>query len=222
MRKMFQSMLLLVAALASGPASAQDANLLPKYGPAQRSSAQQAADQEFINGTDKAYRGDLKKASADVAARGRESLRQGNVNAAMLSFNQAWLLDKSNGGALWGMATVQVGTGKVAEALPLFAEAEPLLPNDVDFSIDYARTLGIAGAQTANEALLKDAFRRFARLFEKDPQHVLNLQNWAITLFYVGSYADAWNKIKLAEAAPRRGDLDLNFINALQGKMPRP
>lgn len=222
MRKIFRSIVLLIAAFASGPVCSQEANVLPKYGSAQRSPAQQAADQQFINDMDKEYKGDLKRASGDVASRGRDALVKGNVNAAMLSFNQAWLLDKTNGRALWGMASIQAGSGKSVEALALFAEAEPLISSDIDFSIDYARTLGIAGAQTRNDAQLREAFRRFAQIHGKAPQHVLNLQNWAITLFYTGNYADAWNKIKLAEAAPRRGDLDLNFIRALQGKMPRP
>ena len=63
MRKMFQSILMLIAAFASGTACAQDTSLLPKYGSAQRSPAQQAADQQFINDTDKEYKGDLKKAN---------------------------------------------------------------------------------------------------------------------------------------------------------------
>jgi hypothetical protein len=50
----------------------------------------------------------------------------------------------------------------------------------------------------------------------------LNLQNWAIILFYTGDYGEAWKKIKLAEGAPRAGELDKNFVAALEKKMPRP
>ena len=62
--------------------------------------------------------------------------------------------------------------------MKLFSEAEGFIGSDIDFSVDYAKALGIAGAQAKNETLLKDAFARFARLYEKAPQHTLNLQNW--------------------------------------------
>lgn len=42
------------------------------------------------------------------------------------------------------------------------------------------------------------------------------------SLYYVGNYAEAWKKVRLAEATPRRADLDSGFIAALPAKMPRP
>jgi hypothetical protein len=58
-------------------------------------------------------------------------------------------------------------------------------------------------------------------LYARAPQHVMNLQNWAVAYFYVGRYAESWEKIKLAEAAPRSKELDKRFIAALESKMPR-
>jgi tetratricopeptide (TPR) repeat protein len=75
---------------------------------------------------------------------------------------------------------------------------------------------------TENEILLKDAFKRYKQLYQRAPQNILNLQNWAIILFYKGDYAEAWKKIKLAEAAPRGNELDQQFVAKLQSKMPRP
>ncbi|NLH55535.1 MAG: hypothetical protein GX467_01555 [Rikenellaceae bacterium] len=95
----------------------------------------------------------------------------------MRRFNQAWLIDSSNGTALWGMAVIQAGSGKLENALMLFSEAEALVGDDIDFSADYAKALGIAGVQTRNNALLDDAFTRFERIHERAPQHTLNLQN---------------------------------------------
>ena len=204
------------------PASAQDMNLQPKYGSLPKNDAQKAADAKFIVSIDNYYKGDRKKGAEDVSSRGWQFLRQSNPLEAMKRFNQAWLLDNTNGNALWGMAAIQAGSGKIDESLKLFAEAEGFVGNDIDFSVDYAKALGVAGAQTKNEALLKDAFARFALLYEKAPQHTLNLQNWAITLFYVGNYAEAWKTVKLAEATPRRSELDPRFLEALQSKMPRP
>jgi len=212
----------LALSLAASGAFAQDISLQPKYGGQAKNDAQQAADEKFIVSIDSQYKGDRKKAAEDVATRGWQLLRQGNAPDAMRRFNQAWLLDSSNGTALWGMAAFEAGSGKLNESLTLFAEAARIVGGDIDFSADYAKALGIAGAQTRNESMLKDAFTRFARVHEKAPQHTLNLQNWAITLFYVGNFSEAWQKIKLAEATPRRAELDPRFLAALQSKMPRP
>lgn len=215
-------LILFAASFVFSVVSAQELHLQPKYGLVPKNEAQQTADAKFIASIDEHYKGNRKKASEDIASRGWQLLRQGNNQEAMKRFNQAWLVDNSNGIALWGMAIVQSGSGKLEQSLKLFAEAEGFVGGDIDFSADYAKTIGVAGAQAKNNALLNDAFSRFARVYEKAPQHTLNLQNWAITLFYVGSYAEAWKKVKLAEATPRHAELDPGFITALQSKMPRP
>jgi tetratricopeptide (TPR) repeat protein len=193
-------------------ALAQDISLEPKYGSQPKNEAQKAADTQFLATIDEQYKGDRKQAADDLSNQGWQFLRQGNVQDAMKRFNQAWLIDRSKGSALWGMAVIQAGSGKFDEALKLFAEADPIMGSDIDFSTDYAKATGIAWVQAKNDALLEDALSRFAQVYEKAPQHTLNLQNWAITLFYVGNYAEAWNRIKLAEATPRHADLDPSFI----------
>ena len=122
----------------------------------------------------------------------------------------------------WGMGVIEADRGHTAESLKLFAEADRFIGTDIDFAADYAKALGFAGAETKNAALLKEAFSRFARVHDKAPQHTLNLQKWAITYFYVGNYAEAWKKIQLAEATPRRAELDQKFIADLRAKLPRP
>lgn len=213
---------LIFAASAFNTTYAQDMNLLPKYGSMPKNEAQKLSDEKFIASIDQYYKGNRKKASDEISARGWQFLRQGNATDAIRRFNQAWLLDHSNGNALWGMAAIQANTGKIADSLKLFKEAEHVIGNDTDFSVDYAKAIGIAGAQTRNNPLLQDAFARFSDIYVKTPQHTLNLQNWAITLFYVGNYAEAWKKIQLAEATPRHAELDSDFIAALQSKMSRP
>lgn len=217
-------LVLVVLAMETGfsLAFAQDINLQPKYGLLPKNEAQKTSDTKFLATIDEHYKGNRKKAAEDVSARGWQFLRQGNVSDAMKRFNQAWLIDSSNGSALWGMAAIQGSSGNLNESLKLFAEAESLLGGDIDLTADYAKALGIAGAQTKNNALLNDAFARFARVHDEAPQHTLNLQNWAITLFYVGNYVEAWKKLKLAEATPRRAEIDQNFVAALQSTMPRP
>jgi tetratricopeptide (TPR) repeat protein len=213
---------LIIAASACGVAGAQETNLLPKYGSLPKNEMQKAADEGFIASVDAHYKGDRKRASEEVSARGWQLLRQGKVDDAMRRFNQAWLLDSANGNALWGMANIQANTREPASALPLYAEAMPLMGRDIDFLVDQAKTMGVVGIETGNMRITLDALSRYARLYQWAPEHVLNLQNWAITLYHLGDYADAWKKIELAEKAPRHADLDRNFIAALQAKMPRP
>lgn len=222
LHRIISLVLLFLIGSAFSVAYAQDISLQPKYGLQPKIEAQKAADTKFLAAVDDQYTGNRKKAADDVSTRGWQFLRQGNVPDAMKRFNQAWLIDSSNGSALWGMAAIQAVSGKHDESLKLFAEAEGFIGSDIDFSADYAKAVGVAGAQAKNNALLNDAFSRFARVYESAPQHTLNLQNWAITLFYVGKYAEAWKRVKLAEATPRRAELDPNFITALQSKMPRP
>jgi tetratricopeptide (TPR) repeat protein len=206
----------------SSVATAQDITLLPKFGNAVKTDQTKAAEGNFLKGLDEEYKGDRKKASQDIATGGWQFLGKGDFDSAMRRFNQAWLADSSNGVALWGMGVVLANTDKGEEGLKLFAEAETLIGKDVNFAVDYAKVLGIAGAQTGKAELTRDAFARFAALYERAPQNTPNLQNWAITLFYAADYAEAWKKIKLAEATPRSDILDPSFIAALQSKMPRP
>ena len=203
-------------------ARADDRNLLPKYGSLPKTKQQEAADAKFIAAIDEQYNGDRNKASMDLALRGWQYLAGHHLDDAMRRFNQAWLLNKGNGTALWGMAAIQADAGKLDESVKLFAEAEKSVGGQLNFSVDYARALGKAGADLHNDAMLKDAFERFKSIYEKMPANTLNLQNWAMTLFAIGRYSEAWEKVKLAEATPNGGALDPRFLAALQARMPRP
>ncbi len=211
------SVLVSLAAAAYG-----QSNLLPKYGSTPKNAAQLKADREFLAMMDQRYGGDRKKAAEDAARRGWQHFQQGDTDTSMKRFNQAWLLDHKNASALWGMASVQGSAGKMKTCLELFSEAELYAGGDIDFAVDHARAIGFAAVATRDEKLLQDAFKRYETLYQKAPQHLLNLQNWAIVLYSVGRYAEAWQKIKLAEQTPRSGELDKRFIADLQSRMPRP
>jgi len=180
------------------------------------------ADAVFLASMDEEYHGNRGKASTAMAMRGWQYLSQGDLEDAMRRFNQAWLLDKADGTALWGMAAVEASTAKWDESLELFAEANRLIGDNVNFSVDYAKALGMAGAARKEDKLLKDAYVRFQHIYDKTPGNALNLQNWAMTLFQAGRYPEAWQKVKLAEALPNKGNLDPRFIAALQSRMARP
>jgi len=200
----------------------EDPGLLPKYGLLPKNAAQRAADEQFIAETGQEFDGDRKKAAIDIAERGWYLLRHGDAATAMKRFNQAWLLDPENGSALWGMAALRSQAGKFAEALVLFDEAEPLVGDDVDFMANQAKTIGFAGLQQKDEGLINTALSRFSYIHDRAPENTLNLQNWAIVLYFLGDYRAAWQKIDLAMATSGKDQLNAAFIDKLRQKMPRP
>ncbi len=201
---------------------ADDRNLSPKYGGLPLTAIEKEINDKFVSGMNEDYHGDLKKASMDMAMRGWQYLAAGDLDDAMRRFNQAWLLNKKNGTALWGMAAIEASSGNYDDSLKLFTEAEKFVGSDINFSVDYAKALGKAGVQLKDDTLLKFAFNRFEFNYQKAPQNTLNLQNWAMTLFSIGKYSEAWVKVKLAEATPNKNQLDPRFIADLQSHMPRP
>ncbi|MBC7377520.1 MAG: hypothetical protein H7346_08815 [Burkholderiaceae bacterium] len=208
---------------ACGCSFAQDTSLLPKYGNVPRTEAQRAAEREFVDAVNLQSGGDLPRAAGEFAMRGWQAANQRQTDEAMRRFNQAWTLDRRCALALWGMAALQVNLpGKSASALPLFAEAQKAGANEINFLVDYAKAVSTAAVETHNDALMQDALARFARIYAKAPRHMLNLQNWAVALFYAGDYELAWKKVKLAEATPQKSQLDARFLAALQSRMPRP
>jgi tetratricopeptide (TPR) repeat protein len=201
---------------------ADDRNLLPKYGGLPLTAIEKEINDKFVSGMNEDYHGDLKKASMDMAMRGWQYLAAGDLDDAMRRFNQAWLLNKKNGTALWGMAAIEASSGNFDDSLKLFTEAEKFVGSDINFSVDYAKALGKAGVQLKDDTLLKFAFNRFEFNYQKAPQNTLNLQNWAMTLLGIGKYSEAWAKVKLAEATPNKDQLDPRFLADLQSHMPRP
>jgi len=177
---------------------------------------------QIKNASSAVQRTEFQKLADKTSAGGWEALRAGRLDDAKYRFNQAFLFDKSNGLALWGIAIIHAQKGEYKESLKNFEKAEPSLSDDLDFSADFSRTLGYAGVAARSEDMVKDAFERFKKIYEKSPQHGMNLQNWAIILFYTGNYAEAWEKVKLAEVTPNGKDIDQNFIALLQSKMARP
>jgi tetratricopeptide (TPR) repeat protein len=212
-----------VVALSSvNVALAQNINLLPKYGNEEKTPEQKAIDAQFLKGLDDSYKGDRKKASIEIAQGGWQFVAQGNLDNAMVRFNQAWLADNKNGLSIWGMGVVLATSGQFERCLPYFAEADGLIGTDIGFAVDYAKVLGIAGAELKNAAHTNNALARFAKIYGQQPNNTSNLQNWSITLFYNDKFKDAWDKLKLAEATPDKAEIDPNFVAALQAKMPRP
>lgn len=121
-------------------------------------------------------RGGLKQLADKTAMGAWEALRAGRLDDAKYRFNQALMLDGSNGLALWGLGIVHAQREEFEESRKSFEKAEPLLSKDVNFNVDYARTLGYAGIAGRNELMVNRAFERFKKVYEMAPQHRVNLE----------------------------------------------
>jgi len=200
----------------------ENINLLPKYGLHPKTPAQKRADDKFLKTMDDSFNGDREKAAEAGASIGWKYLRKGEPKTAIRRFNQAWMLDQSNGSAIWGMAAYMGSKGKYVQSFELFEEAKKYMVDDVNFLVDYARTVGFAGIELKNDRYIQRALSSFETLYEREPRHTLNIQNWAIVLYYMGNYSEAWKKIELAEKTPRNKEIDQNFVKKLEMKMSRP
>ncbi len=244
MIRQFLFALLFIAAGTCQLAHAEDISLQPQYGHWPKTEEQKAADQEFIASAAARFDGNRTLAAEQLAEIGWQLFKQGNSPQAMRRFNEAWLLDNDNGRALWGMGAVSQRARLWGQALALYDQAKRTQSDKLDFSIDYARTLGNAALQRRTvggampvtrtgqggarllaekrSGLLQEALSLYAKNYEKAPENILNLQYWAILLYSIGDYAQAWDKIKLAEASPQHRGISQKFMNLLQEKMPRP
>lgn len=217
----------LATALVCASVRAQEAcstgiNLLPKYGEAPKCQLLREADDRFLAAMDRQYGGDRRAASRAASARGWTYLSESNLDDAMRRFNQAWLLDKNNGVALWGIGAVLSNRQEHREAVALFDEAAGAVGTDLRFRIDHARTLGIAGTELKDARLIELALLRFASIHRDHPDSTINLQNWAITLHFLGRYEEAWEKIERARAAPDAAVLSPLFVEDLRVKARKP
>jgi hypothetical protein len=143
----------------SNIAYAKNINLMPKYGLVHKNKAQLAADKIFLDTMDKLFNGDRKKAAETASMRGWQFLRQEDMKTAMMRFNQAWLLDNKNGSALWGMGAIQCNLGKM-DSLQLFSEAEQYMSDDIDFSVDHARTIGMMAVKNKKQGAYSNLHSR--------------------------------------------------------------
>ena len=204
------------------PSSGTDLSLLPKYGEGPKGEALRETDARFLAEMDARYEGDRRKASQAASTRGWQHFAQGEHDVAMRRFNQAWLLDSSNGVALWGMGAVLSYKTQHRGALKLFSEANTTLSSNARFSVDYARAIGFAGTALHDEKLTADALARFSAIHAESPENTINLQNWAMTLYFDEKFDAAWQKIQLAQATPNARLLSNEFVEKVRQKVAAP
>lgn len=109
--------------------------LIPKYGHAQKSEAQNKADKDFIE-TALAQDTTNRKASDRFIRLGFKYLHS-DIKIAMYRFNQAYLLDSTNSDIYWGFAAVYMVLADYARAEQQFVEGLAVNPNNTHLLTDY-------------------------------------------------------------------------------------
>lgn len=172
--------------------------------------------------------GSREKASSAAAMEGWNYLHldenrpnSGEINLAMRSFNAAWILWENNYEAYWGFGICTArGQYKFDEAMKYFNKAMELNPDNAGLLMDVGFTYTAAGAN-GNTQRLDKAIELYRHAVVIQPDMELAYYNWAITLFYMGDYVGAWEKIVQAEQCGGE-TIQPGFIKALSKKMPRP
>jgi len=204
---------------------------LPMFGQPKvvRSESQKQADEAFIRDNTLRYKS-RQAASSAFATQGWTALRAKQLDAAMLRFNHAWLLNPKNYSAFWGFGAVLSERGRLLEAIEYLKTAReliddptqrpPLLADLGNLHSEYAARLSSDNQlERAQHFVLANS--RFTESLENDPTFASGWREWAISLYDQERYSEAWVKAKRArelQAEP----FSPEFLKKLYAKMPEP
>ncbi len=189
----------------------------------------QKADEAFIRDNTLRYK-TRQAASVAFAAQGWNTLRAKQLDAAMLSFNQAWLLNAKNYVAFWGFGAVLSERGRLVEALEQLETARELLDEPAQRSAllaDLATLQSEYAARLPSSQQLERAQRfvtannRFAECLDNDPSFAAGWREWAISLYEQERYSEAWARVKRAREL-RAEPFPPDFLKKLSAKMAEP
>jgi tetratricopeptide (TPR) repeat protein len=228
--------LLIALLLAFASASAQNVNDKPISGDKPTSSDKPISDdkvksaelaeanQKFVDAAVKAA-GSREAAARIEITRGWKYLKQGDVEVAIQSFNQAYLLDPNNVEVYWGLGNAMTQQSRFSAALRYYERAttidpqNPQLMADVGLSHTYA-AFGSTNDPAEQAKGVKTAMQWFDNAEKIDPNRPEIYANRAVALYLLGNYTEAWTNIDKAEAI-EPSSIDPRFIADLTKKLPR-
>lgn len=187
------------------------------------------ADEAFIRDNTLRYK-TRQAASVAFATQGWTALRAKQLDAAMLSFNQAWLLNAKNYAAFWGFSALLSARGQLLEAIEQLETARELLDEPAQRSAlladlatlhsEYAASLP-ASQQLERAQRFVLANNRFTECLENDPNFAGGWREWAISLYQQERYSEAWARVKRAREL-RAEPFPPDFLKKLSEKMAEP
>jgi len=219
----------MLASCATSPGSRIDN--VPMYGQPQipRPQVLKEADEAFINQA-AAGLGSREVASKAWAAQADNYMAENNMDFAMRRYNQSWLLNPNNYQPYWGFGRVMLEWGKVDESIEHFEKARQLIDDQyqkVALLADMATAYSVKANRTPIDRPAERAkyFDQANKLYSEsvgmDPKYPNAWRSWARSLYFEGSYAEAWEKVNKAKSlgAP---PFPPAFLNALAEKLPEP
>jgi tetratricopeptide (TPR) repeat protein len=204
---------------------------LPMFGQPKiaRSDSQKQADEAFIRDNALRYK-TRQAASSAFASQGWTAIRAKQLDAAMLRFNHAWLLNPKNYNVFWGFGAVLSERGKLMEAIEHLETARELIDDPVQrpaLLADLGNVHSEYASRLSPDKQLERAHHfvmansRFTESLENDPKFASGWREWAISLYDQERYSEAWIKAKRAREL-KAEPFTPEFLKKLSAKMPEP
>jgi tetratricopeptide (TPR) repeat protein len=201
-----------------------------------RGACRKAIDEELMRSALCECKGDRDCAFADALQLGWNCISKGDSTVAMRRFNQAWLVKPDSAYVYWGFGAVYGDQRQFDKSIEMFDYAIAL--NDKNRQLpalelsalycDYGYTLLLSAAfeEGANEKSWVD-LERSSSLFQKSKEiypdsGCCTYWKWAVTLFAMGNYKEAWQKVHLSQSQEKQCEIYKPFLEELRKAMPEP
>lgn len=220
-----------LTAVARAAENSDITDTLPMFGQPKvaRSDKQKQADEAFIRDNTLRYK-TRQAASMAFATQGWTAVRAKQLDAAMVRFNHAWLLNPKNYSAFWGFGAILSERGRLLDAIEQLETARELIDDPTqrpalladlgNVHSEYAARLG-ADQQLERAHHFIVANSRFTESLENDPKFASGWREWAISLYDQERYSEAWVKAKRARDL-KAEPFPPEFVKKLSAKMPEP
>jgi tetratricopeptide (TPR) repeat protein len=201
-----------------------------------RGACRKAIDEEFIRSVLCGCKGDRDCVFADAVQLGWNYLKNGDSTVAMRRFNQAWLVKPDSADVYWGFGAVYGDQRQFDKSIEMFDNAIALNDKNRQLPVpalsalycDYGYTLLLSAAfeEGANERSWVN-LERSSSLFQKSKEihpdsGCCTYWKWAVTLFAMGNYKEAWQKVHLSQSQEKQCEIYKPFLEALRKVMPEP
>ena len=196
-------------------------NLLPMYGAdyepyIKKTEAQKEKDREFIASVIKSE-GSREVGAKLFAGVGWQKKRSGDLNTAMMRFNQSWLLDSNYYQPYWGFASILLEENKPEKASVYFDKALSLINNSSQETdeetkvfkpwifVDAARAYGWTAGRLKETDVerSKSLYEKANKLIDEalmiDPKVGRAYKIGAAIAYDEGDYKRAWSFVKKAQ-----------------------
>lgn len=195
-------------------------NYFPEYGNLPKSNDELKSDNDFMESmTELGY--SKEEGAKQLASKGWSFLRQGDLENAMLRFNQAWLLDKTNVNALWGFGTIMGTLENPDESIKYLELAYKQGSNTHRLLIDIAAAYLVKYNYESEKNDLNLGLSRLLEYLKIDSKNEEALYKTSIFYFHLEDYKSSWKYLHKCYDNGGR-PVQQGFVDALKSKMKDP